>query len=57
MKKENKETLIRIIPAVILFVAVGTITNYNLFYVIIAGGIGGLIGDFLVKLIKKRNAK
>ena len=54
MKEKDKETLIRTMPMVIIMVAVGTITHYNLFYVVPAGAIGGLIGYFLLKFIKKR---
>ncbi|MEK6844048.1 MAG: hypothetical protein AABX83_01335 [Nanoarchaeota archaeon] len=54
MEEKDKESLIRTTPIIILIVAVGTATHYNLLYVIPAGAIGGLIGHFILKFYKKR---
>lgn len=57
MKEKDKENLIKMLPTVILIVSVGTLTHYNLLYVVPAGVIGSVIGYYLLQFIKNRKNK
>ena len=63
MKPKDKETLIRAIPIIIIVVLVNNLmqygaidSTYRLLYYITGGAIGGLIGHFLLKFMKKRKS-
>lgn len=51
--KKPKPSLIAIILVVSFIVMVGTLTDYNLIYVVVAGAIGGALGKFIEDKLKK----
>lgn len=54
MKEKDKENLIRMVPMIILIVSVGTVTNYNLLYVVPVAIIEILIGNIILKIYKRK---
>ena len=62
MKERDKENLIKTLPLVVLVVITANITSVlgisfwtRIIYFALAGAIGGLIGYFILKFIKKKN--